>query len=190
MDEVRQLRRPELHPYLTRRPLPWTRKSPDDQDRAARRSSRSTSRLPFERSAWKGFIVLVLVLGLVISAVSAFAWYAYISSLRRQAAAASLENVKSIVGTSLERDNDLAATVNALVATHPQLTNGALTTVLSMLNPPQRYPGSIAFSYVESVSAPGLRSFEAVTQRDPPSACGRQARPPWPPLSMAIPATA
>jgi len=168
MDEVRQLRQPELHPYLTRRPVPWTRKSPDGQDRAAPRSSRSKSRLPFEGSAWKAFIVLVLVLGLVLSAVSAFAWYAYISSLRRQAAAASLESVRSIVGTSLERDNDLATTVNALVATHPQLTNSSLTAVLSKLNPPQRYPGSIAFSYVESVSTAGLPSFEAVTKRDPP----------------------
>jgi diguanylate cyclase (GGDEF)-like protein len=127
-----------------------------------------SSRRPFAGSGWKAFIVVVLALGVALSTVSAFAWYAYMSSLRRQTVAASLGNVESILGTSLERDNDLAATVNALVATHPQLTNGSLAAILAKLNPPQRYPGSIAFTYVESVSPAGLARFEAVTEKDPP----------------------
>ncbi|MGA3214493.1 MAG: EAL domain-containing protein [Acidimicrobiales bacterium] len=168
MDEVRQLRQPELHPYLTRRPLPLPRPSRGEQGLAARASAQLGGRRPFAGSAWKAFSVVVLVSGLAISTISAFAWYAYISSLRRQAVAASLDNVKSIVGTSLERDNDLAATVNALVATHPELTNRSLATVLAKLNAPERYPGSIAFTYVENVGTAGLRSFETVTERDPP----------------------
>jgi diguanylate cyclase (GGDEF)-like protein len=76
--------------------------------------------------------------------------------------------VRSILGTSLERDNDLLATVNAFVATHPELTNGSLATFLARLDLSQRYQGSIAFTYVESVSSAGLARFEAVTRRDPP----------------------
>jgi hypothetical protein len=109
-------------------------------------------------------------LGVAISAASASAWYAYVSSQRRRAAASSLGSVKSILASSLERDSDLLATVNALVATHPQLTNGSLAAILSRLDPSQHYPGSIAFAYVESVSRAGLPEFEAVTQRDPPLA--------------------
>jgi diguanylate cyclase (GGDEF)-like protein len=72
------------------------------------------------------------------------------------------------MGTALERDNDLLATVNAVVATHPQITNGFLTSILSRLDLSQQYPGSLAFTYVEKVSSAGLAKFEAVTQRDPP----------------------
>ncbi|MFZ2056508.1 MAG: EAL domain-containing protein [Acidimicrobiales bacterium] len=113
---------------------------------------------------------------MAISAASASAWYAYVSSQRRQAAASSLGSVKSILASSLERDSDLLATVNALVATHPQLTNGSLAAILSRLDLSQHYPGSIAFAYVESVSRAGLPEFEAVTQRDPPLGVTSSAR--------------
>jgi diguanylate cyclase (GGDEF)-like protein len=72
------------------------------------------------------------------------------------------------MGTSLERDNDLLATVNAVVATHPQITNRLLQTILSRLDLSQQYPGNLAFTYVERVSNAGLAKFEAATQQDPP----------------------
>jgi diguanylate cyclase (GGDEF)-like protein len=109
-----------------------------------------------------------MVCGLALSTVSAWAWYSYTISQRRQAVASSLGSVRSILGTSLERDNDLLATVNALVATHPQLTNASLTAVLARLDLSQQYPGSIAFAYIASVSNSDLARFEAVAQRDPP----------------------
>jgi hypothetical protein len=114
------------------------------------------------------FVVFVLVVGLGLSVLSASAWYGYVSSLRRQAVASSLGNVKSILGASLQRDNELLASVNAAVATHPQITNAALTAYLSKLDLSQNYPGTIAFTYVESVNKAGLAAFEAVTRRDPP----------------------
>jgi diguanylate cyclase (GGDEF)-like protein len=114
------------------------------------------------------FVVLVLVSGLTVSFVSSWAWYAYTSSLRHQAVTSSLADVKSILATSLERDSDLLATVNAEVATHPQLTNAALMAMLSKLDLSRRYPGSFAFTYIESVSRAQLSQFELVAQRDPP----------------------
>jgi diguanylate cyclase (GGDEF)-like protein len=90
------------------------------------------------------------------------------SSLRHQALASSLTDVKSILGTSLERDSDLLATVNAEVATHPGLTNAALAALLSKLDLSQRYPGSFAFTYIENVSAAALPNFDAVAEADPP----------------------
>ncbi|HMK96340.1 MAG TPA: EAL domain-containing protein, partial [Acidimicrobiales bacterium] len=124
--------------------------------------------LPLQRGGWRLFAVFVLVLGLVISALSAWAWYGYVSSLRRQAVASSLADVTSILGASLQRDNELLASVNAIVATHPELTNGSLEAYLSRLDLSQNYPGTIAFAYVESVSETGLPDFEAATKADPP----------------------
>ena len=83
--------------------------------------------------------------------------------------ASSLADVKSVLGTTLERDSDLLATVNAEVATHPRLDNAALAALLSKLDLAQRYPGSFAFTYMENVSrrkAAEVRSDHAA--QDPP----------------------
>ena len=120
------------------------------------------------RGAWKVLVATVLVAGLIVSVASAWAWYAYTSSLRNQAIASSFTGVKSILGTALERDSDLLATVNAEVATHPGLTNPTLTAILSKLDLSQRYPGSFAFTYVESVGNSELSDFESTAQHDPP----------------------
>jgi len=170
VNPVRQRQRQGLHPYLTERLAyqPEGGPSSDTASRGEHGSSRLTNRIALKRGGWKLLLVLVMVSGLAVSAVSATEWYAYVNSQRRQAVASSLGNLRSIVGTSLERDNDLVAMVNALVVTHPELSNGLLAAILSKLSPSQRYPGSIAFTYVESVSRAGLGRFEAVTQRDPP----------------------
>ena len=76
--------------------------------------------------------------------------------------------MKSVLGTTLERDSDLLATVNAEVATHPRLDNAALAALLSKLDLAQRYPGSFAFTYMENVSRARLPRFEAITRQDPP----------------------
>ena len=171
MDLARRLWRSKPHKARTEQPLPQSLEGLSARNYdlvAGSRSSNLASRLPSQRSGWKVLVALVLVTGLAVSAVSASAWYAYVSSLRRQAVTSSLGNVRSILGTSLERDNDLLATVNTLVATHPELTNASLVTFLARLDLSQAYPGSIAFTYVESVSSAGLARFEALTRRDPP----------------------
>jgi diguanylate cyclase (GGDEF)-like protein len=150
------------------RPSPERVARGDNIARLDERLSQLSGYLPFKSSGWKVFLVAVLVCGLAVSATLSSLWYGYVSSQRRQAVVSSLGNVRSILGTSLERDNDLLTTVNALVATHPQLTNRSLTAVLSRLGLSQYYPGSVAFAYLERVSAAGLKSFEAVADRDPP----------------------
>ena len=130
---------------------------------------RSSSRRPPRHRGLRVLVALVLVTGLSASVLSASAWYAYVSSQRRQAVASSLGSVRSILGTSLERDNDLLATVNAVVATHPQTHQRfPSSALLSRLDLSQHYPGSFAFTYVENVSSGGLAKFEAITERDPP----------------------
>ncbi len=171
MELARSPRGQELHSHRTERPLSsrLVGPSPDGDDgRGHRESSHLTNQPPSQRRTWKVFAALVLVVGVAVSATITLAWYAYVSSLRRQAVATSLGNVRSILGSSLERDSDLLATVNAVVATHPQLTNASLEAILSRLDLSQNYPGSFAFAYVESVSSAGLSRFEAVAQRDPP----------------------
>jgi diguanylate cyclase (GGDEF)-like protein len=109
-----------------------------------------------------------LVIGLLASGLAASAWYGYVRSLRAQAVASSLENVRSILGTSLERDNDLLATVNAEVAAVPDLTNKTLAAMLARLDISQRYPGTVGFTYVERVSAARLPEFERQADHDLP----------------------
>ena len=137
-------------------------------DLSAHRPWRLSRRLLFKQGGWKLFLVVVLLSGIGVSSVCASAWYGYVNSQRRQAVAASLASVKSILGSSLERDNDLLATVDALVATHPHLTNASLATVLARLDLSQQYPGSMAFAYIESVTRSALPGFEALARRDPP----------------------
>ena len=171
MDRLRTLRRPELHPYLTEVPVTSHKgdTSREDQHILGDNTSSSLVKRVFVRQERVAAVRdLLAVAGLVLSAVSASSWYAYLSSLGRQAAASSLGGVRSIMGTSLERDNDLVGH-RERCGRHPSaLTNGSLVTFLSRLDPSQSYPGSIAFTYVESVSSAGLPRFEAVTQRDPP----------------------
>ena len=113
-------------------------------------------------------VVAVLVTGLTASVLSASAWYTYVNTLRQQAVASAVGNVRSILGTSLERDNDLLATVNAVVATHPDITNQSLSTILARLDLSQDYSGGLAFSYIEKVNNGGLAQFESVVHHDPP----------------------
>jgi len=170
-DMDRQTRHPE--PYCHRnesRSFPGRSSPPpdNDDDVADRRLPRLIKHLPFEHSGWRVVVVLALVSALTVSFASAWAWYAYTSSLRHEAVTSSLADVKSILATSLDRDGDLLATVNAEVATHPQLTNAALAALLSKLDLSERYPGSFAFTYIENVSRRELPNFEAVVERDPP----------------------
>ena len=151
VDPPSSRRRPDALQSLDQAPRPSPSVSPhgDNIARLDERLSQLSGYLPFKSSGWKVFLVAVLVCGLAVSATLSSLWYGYVSSQRRQAVVSSLGNVRSILGTSLERDNDLLTTVNALVATHPQLTNRSLTAVLSRLGLSQYYPGSVAFAYLE-----------------------------------------
>ena len=143
------------------------KQSPGD-DRVDRRPSLRDKHLRLSPAEWRLVVVFVMLAGLGVSAVSSWAWYAYTSSQGRQASASSLGNVKSILGTSLDRDTDLLTTVNADVTTNSELTNASLVAILSELNLAQHYPGSVAFTYVENVSRAGLARFDTATKRDPP----------------------
>ena len=170
MDRLEPLRRPELHPYLTEQPVSSneTNAIQQQEDHRLHVSRGLIGHFLVDRTEWRLFVVLVSVSGVVLSAVSASAWYSYGSSQRRQAVTSSLQSVRSVLGTTLERDNDLVETVKVLIATHPQLTNRSLAAFLSGINPSRSYPGSIAFTYVENVSRTGLAKFEKVSDRDPP----------------------
>ncbi|MGA2530233.1 MAG: EAL domain-containing protein [Acidimicrobiales bacterium] len=169
MRESERQQYPELYAQRAETRLSERQQAPTAYVGAAdrRKAPQAINRPAFERSGWKVILTLVLVCGLSVSGVSSWAWYAYTSSLHRQSVETSLTEVKSILGPSLERDSDLLATVNAEVATHPQLTNAALAAVLSKLDLSQRYPGSFAFTYVENVSRADLPRFEATARRDP-----------------------
>jgi len=171
MNLVRGFLKQELHSHQIDAHVPsgiGGRSAGDDAGRADRGSSSQVGLAVSQRHRWKVLAALVLVVGLLLSATSASAWYTYVRSQSRQAVASSLGNVRSILGTSLERDSDLLATVNAMVATHPQVTNTSLVTTLTRLDLSRNYPGSLAFTYVEDVASAGLSKFETVAEKDPP----------------------
>ncbi len=110
----------------------------------------------------------VLVVGCAGSALGAWSWFSYVSTLRRQSAAMALAGTRSVLDTSLHRDSDLISTVNAVIATRPSIDNAGLQTLLARLNVVRTYQGAFGFAYLEQVSAATLPAFESVTRRDPP----------------------
>jgi hypothetical protein len=88
MDLLRRSRRPKPRYRRERPPSGFGGSSPGSDDgRSERKPSDRADHLPSRRLGWKVFVELVLVTGLAASVLSASAWYAYVSSLRRLAGA-------------------------------------------------------------------------------------------------------
>ena len=110
----------------------------------------------------------VLVVGCAGSTLGGWSWFSYVSTLRRQSAAMALSDARSVLATSLHRDSDLLATVNAVIATRPTIANAGLQSLLRRLDVARDYRGAFGFAYLEQVRAAALPAFESLAQRDPP----------------------
>ncbi|HVC24820.1 MAG TPA: EAL domain-containing protein [Acidimicrobiales bacterium] len=120
------------------------------------------------RSTWR---VVVLAIALVGSAASIFGsttWYSYAHSLTEHSLESELANARAVLGSSMQRDTDLLATVNAVIATHPSIDSTAVGELLGRLGGSNAYPGAFSFSYIQRLRAAGLPGLIAATRRDPP----------------------
>ncbi|MHB1585178.1 MAG: putative bifunctional diguanylate cyclase/phosphodiesterase, partial [Acidimicrobiales bacterium] len=77
--------------------------------------------------------------------------------------------VAAAVGDAVRADLDFTASVGALVATSPSVTNTQLRAWSDAAGVRARYPGTAGFIVAEQVTAAQLPGFEAAVQADPPA---------------------
>jgi diguanylate cyclase (GGDEF)-like protein/PAS domain S-box-containing protein len=112
---------------------------------------------------------LLLFAGLTGSVVGAAEWRSSVQGQARHVFAAQSSDVASSVALSLARLDDLTATLQIIVATHPDLTSSEWMAWSTDLNVAHRYPGSLGLAYAELVPAKALNAYEATVRADPPA---------------------
>jgi diguanylate cyclase (GGDEF)-like protein len=117
---------------------------------------------------WNVVIVAVLIVGVTLSIVCAFAWKGYVQGQAENAFAENASNVSAAVSSSLRENLDFVATERSEVVAIPNLSNRALSRWYQSLDIIKRFPAAKGFSYVQRVPAADLRQFGAEVIADPP----------------------
>ncbi|HTU97454.1 MAG TPA: bifunctional diguanylate cyclase/phosphodiesterase [Solirubrobacteraceae bacterium] len=118
------------------------------------------------RRALRGAAV-VLVVGLVFSALSAIMWGRTDQSNDRKDFHAVAEDVSSTVGILLQRDTNFVATLRTVLTMDPHLTPTQFEAWYSRLQSSQRQVGGIGSAVVNVVAANDLERFQALRDADP-----------------------
>jgi len=117
---------------------------------------------------WNVIILVILIVGMALSAVGAGAWYVHIQDQARAAFNTDASAVSAAVSTELHRDLDFVATQRAGVVAVPGLSNHELATWYATLNVKSRFPGGVGFAFVQRVLSSQLSVFGADVVADPP----------------------
>jgi len=120
------------------------------------------------RSTWRVVALAIAVVGCGASIFGSTTWYSYAHSVNQRSVESDLANARFVLASSMQRDSDLLATVNAVIATHPAVDGADITELLARLGVSDAYPGAFSFSYVERLSAPQLPAFLSLVRREPP----------------------
>ena len=125
-----------------------------------------------EARTWRAwtFVVIavaVLVIGLGVSVVGA--WASYRSAVHSEVTAArsQAQAQSAALGATLRRNVDFVNSQSALFTSVPQLTNRELANWYTALDVQHRYPGTIGFGFVQQVPASALAAFGATVVADP-----------------------
>jgi diguanylate cyclase (GGDEF)-like protein len=116
---------------------------------------------------WSWAALGVLIVGLALSAASAFAWRASEARHERQAFQLTAANVTATLDTLLRRDADFVGTFRALLSIQPHLSASGFSTYYSALAGEQRQVGAVGSAIVSLVPASDLSRFEALRDADP-----------------------
>jgi diguanylate cyclase (GGDEF)-like protein len=141
------------------------------------------------RKAWGSFSSLsllaavILLVGVVLSTLGALAWHSHVQSAENSSFDTTTHSVAASLATSVERDQDLLATVRTLLTIQPKTTNGELRAWLRGEGAVKRYPGAFGFTYIEHVRTPQLGQYIRTARRDP--AIGQPATGPFVPFVIA-----
>jgi diguanylate cyclase (GGDEF)-like protein len=111
--------------------------------------------------------VVVLVIGLLFSAISAVMWGRAVQANDRKDFHAEAEDVTSTAGILLQRDSNFVATLRAVLTMNPAMTPSQFEQWYSRLQGPQRQVGGIGSAVVNVVNAKDLVRFQARRDADP-----------------------
>jgi len=120
------------------------------------------------RRLWNIVAVVVLIVGMAMTAVGAVAWHNYVQSQAHRAFEAQASSVSAAVSTSLRRDIDFVAAQRAGVIAVPGLTNRQLAVWYRSVDVTKRFPGGVGFGFVQRVLPFQVSSFGAQMVADPP----------------------
>jgi diguanylate cyclase (GGDEF)-like protein len=117
---------------------------------------------------WQVGVWLFLVVGISASIVGAAAWHSTLQARGRSAFRARAADLAITVGSGLSRDTDFMASLQALVATSPHLSEAGFSRAITAVGAAQRYPGGVGYDYFQHVTAAQLPGFLATVRADPP----------------------
>ncbi len=117
---------------------------------------------------WNLVVLLVLIVGMTLSAFGAMAWYGYVQDQALAAFDTNASAVSSAVSTALRRDVDFVAAQRASVVAIPGLSNRDLATWYKSVDVKVRFPGGVGFAFVQRVLPSQLTAFGADVVADPP----------------------
>jgi two-component system, sensor histidine kinase and response regulator len=112
---------------------------------------------------------LLLFVGIGGSVVGAAEWRTNQRQSARHSFNVQASVVTSSVALSLDRLNDLTATMRAAVSTRPHMTSREWDNWSADLDVAHRYPGSLGLAFARVVPASQLAAYEAKVTADPPA---------------------
>jgi diguanylate cyclase (GGDEF)-like protein len=128
----------------------------EDQLRTRRRSRRAVHGA-----------VAVLVIGLILSGISAILWARIDQANDRKDFHAVAEDVTSTAGILLQRDANFVATLRTVLTMHPDLTPTQFDQWYGRLQGDQRQAGGIGSAVIKVVPAKNLIRFQSRRDADP-----------------------
>ncbi|MFZ1996548.1 MAG: bifunctional diguanylate cyclase/phosphodiesterase [Solirubrobacteraceae bacterium] len=111
--------------------------------------------------------VVVLILGLVLSGISAILWTRTEQANERKDFHAVAQDVTSTTGILLQRDADFVATLRTVLTMHPALTPTQFDQWYRRLEGNQRQVGGLGSAVVDIVTARDLVRFQSRRNADP-----------------------
>jgi len=120
------------------------------------------------RRRWVVATWVLLVLGMVVSAAGATAWYSAAEGRARGVFKTDAAYAEGAVVTAIRRDVDFVASQQSLFSAFPHLSNARFEHWYQGIGVASRYPGSVGFAFVERVPASGLHRFAVALAADAP----------------------
>ncbi|HXQ60866.1 MAG TPA: sensor domain-containing diguanylate cyclase [Acidimicrobiales bacterium] len=117
---------------------------------------------------WNVVAVVVLVVGMTLSAIGALEWHGYLQNEARDSFVTHASAVSAAVSTALRRDIDFVATQKAGIVAVPDLSNRELGLWYTAVDIKSRFPGGVGFAFIQRVLPSQLSHFGSEVVADPP----------------------
>lgn len=112
-------------------------------------------------------LVLIVVVGLAVSAGGATFWYNSVQNDSKASFNASSSAVSSSLSTALRRDYDFVAAQAAMFTAFPGMTNAQYGSWYDSMDVSNRYSGGVGFAFVQKVPQAEIPYFASAVAADP-----------------------